>query len=91
MREVISQLSSDKQARINALLANSAYLESDEGVKSRADQIREMEENFNEIVSGITNPQPEVDLSENPFFAAGQRGMERLKWEYAPPPEQPQG
>lgn len=29
------------------------------------------------MVDQIMDPQPEVDLSENPFFAAAQRGLER--------------
>lgn len=34
------------------------------------------------MVQDILDPQPEVDLSANPFFAAGMAGMDRLKWEY---------
>lgn len=29
------------------------------------------------MVDAIMDPQPDIDLSENPFFAAAQRGLER--------------
>jgi hypothetical protein len=51
-------------------------------VQQREQVVRDINEHFDEMVQDILDPQPEVDLSKNPFFAAGQAGLERLKWDY---------
>lgn len=82
-RQVVDQLDEEKRNKINAILANAAYLQGgDEGLKSRNDEIEAITEAFNEMVDNILDPVPEVDLSENQFFAAGMHGLEKIKWEY---------
>lgn len=82
-REVIDGLESEKRNKINAILSNAAYLQGgDEGLKGRNEEIEAITEAFNEVVDNILDPQPEIDLSENEFFAAGLRGLEKTKWEY---------
>lgn len=82
-REVVAQLDAEKRSKINAILANAAYLQGgQEALQGRKDEIDAITEAFNEMVDSILDPQPEIDLESNPFFAAGARGLEKVRWEY---------
>lgn len=62
-------------------MSNGGYLQSDEGSKARQQEIQQLEDHFDEILDQIFNPQPGVDLADNPFMQAGEREVERLKWD----------
>lgn len=78
---MVADLTADKNARVYAILSNGGYLQSDEGVKARQEELDNINEQFQEMVDQILDPQPEVDLSENPFFERGMSGLDRLRWE----------
>ena len=65
---------------IAALWANSGF-EGQEGANLRTQAIEQLEENCAEvtmaILSGGTGEEEEID-KDNPFFAAAERGMERI-------------
>lgn len=82
IREITDDLKQEKLAQIHAILSNSAYLKSEEGLRARRKEIQEIEANFDEMIENILDPVPEVDLSTNPFFAAGERGLEKLYWDF---------
>jgi hypothetical protein len=62
-------------------MANGSYLQSEDGLKARKREIEDIEEHFNEMVNNILDPEPEIDLSANPFFAKAESGLDRLRWE----------
>jgi hypothetical protein len=61
-------------------MSNSAYYKTDDGLRIRREEIEEIKRNFNDIIQDILDPKPEIDLSENPLFAAGQSGLDNLRW-----------
>lgn len=83
-REVIDELTAEKRSQIHAIMSNSAYLESKEGVELRREEIEVIEEHFAEMIAFVRDPEPEPEerLEDNPLFAAGMRGLDKLKWEY---------
>lgn len=67
-RQSVDELRQYKLAHINALYANSNY---DSKEINRQNMVAEMEDNFTQAVNSIYGyAQPEIDLSDNPFFAA---------------------
>lgn len=69
------------------MLSNSAFLESNEGLRARTQEIDQINAHFEEIIGEILDPgkaeREQRQLEENPLFSAGIRGLERLKWEFA--------
>ncbi len=68
---------------MRAIMSNGVYLESKEGIEARGKILAEIEEQFDNAVDRALGVEVEEDnLEDNPMFAAGLRGLERLKWEY---------
>lgn len=78
---MVAQIQDEKRSRMHAIYSNGGYLQTEDGLKARDEEIRVLEEQFDEMVKNILDPEPEVDLSDNPFFAAGRRAVEKTKWD----------
>jgi hypothetical protein len=80
-------LNRQRFAEINALHANSVYLESKEGIELLNARIRDINSRFDGEIQKVKDPKkPERDMEKirkNPLMAAGLRGFERLKWQMA--------
>lgn len=63
-------------------MSNGTYLKSKEGLEARRQLIEGINDNYDEVIQNILDPQPEINLEDNPLFAAGIRGLERFKWDY---------
>lgn len=93
-REVVADLRSAQRAQINAIVSNSAYLESKGNQEIRLREIQDLNDHYENVIDGILDPQPEVDLMDDPLMAAGVRGLDKLRWEMAasaPPGTVPEG
>lgn len=81
-REAKVAIETQKMHMVAALYANSAFDESEEGLKARKERIDTLEEAFDKAVTMIYNPRAyehekgDVDW-ENPFWAAARRAQER--------------
>lgn len=82
---MIAELQKERRDQIRALLTNSAYVESDEGISARKKLIDELNDHFDKAVDAILDPhkseREDAALRANPLFAAGMRGLEKLKWD----------
>lgn len=52
-----------------------------DGINARTAEIKELEDQFDEMLESIFNPWSEVDLSQNAFMQAGERELDKLKWD----------
>lgn len=81
-REARASIESQKHQMIAALYANSAFDESKDGTKARAEQIKQIEKHFNRAIELVYNPdlpssdEKEIDW-ENPFWAAAKRAQQK--------------
>lgn len=84
-REVIADLKAERQARIHAILSNGGYLQTKEGLDARKNEIEALNDHFNQAIELVMDPgreeREERAMRENPLFAAGIQGLERLKWD----------
>lgn len=81
-REARTAIETQKMHMVAALYANSAFDESNEGLKARSERIDTLEEAFDKAITLIYNPHaydketPEIDW-DNPFWAAAKRAQQR--------------
>lgn len=80
-REAVKSIEAQKLQMISALYGNSAFDESEEGIKARDDRIKGIEEHFNKAVEIVYDPslhsKPEDIDWANPFWAAAKRAEEQ--------------
>ena len=85
-REVIAQINDGRQRQIAALNSNGGFLQTDEGIAAVKNLIEEVNAHADDLIDYIIDPErrerEEREFRENPLFAAGTRGLERLKWEF---------
>lgn len=74
-----------RASQVNALHANSVYLESKEGVAALNEKIRDINSHFDSTIQTIMDPRKtERDMEkirQDPLMSAGLRGFDRLKWQ----------
>jgi hypothetical protein len=82
-REARTAIETQKMHMVAALYANSAFDESEEGLKARGERIDTLEEAFDKAITLIYNPHAyddekaqEIDW-DNPFWAAAKRAQQR--------------
>lgn len=79
-RESVKAIEEQKIHMISALYGNSAFDESDEGLRERANRIKKLEEHFTKAIELVYNPElhkeKEIDWN-NPFWAAAKRSYDR--------------
>jgi hypothetical protein len=79
-REAVKGVENQKLHMISALYANSAFDESEAGIKERAKRIEGIDEHFNRAIEMIYDPTlgegKEIDW-ENPFWQAARRAQQR--------------
>lgn len=65
-------------------MANGGYLQTKEGIQEREKVIKSIHEAINQMVEAVLDPQPDFEeqLKSNKFFAQGQAGLEKLRWDY---------
>jgi hypothetical protein len=87
-RQAVASIESQKYQMIAALYANSAFDESEEGIKARAERIKGLEEHFTKAIELVYHPElhrdetPEIDW-DNPFWAAAKRAQQRRMERFA--------
>lgn len=68
-----------------AILSNGGYLQSTKGLEARKAEIRQINQHYDDVIDEIMDPgraeREQRRLEDNPVFAAGIRGLERLKWD----------
>jgi hypothetical protein len=81
-RQIVAGLESQKQAMVAALWSNSAY---DDGKDTRNKVIREIEESYAGALKAVdlgmgfgVVPEEEKLDKDNPFFAAAERGLQKV-------------
>lgn len=66
-------------------MANGGYFELKDGAQLQKDTIQQLNDHFDQAVDAILDPnkaeREQQELEDNPLFAAGMRGLERLKWD----------
>lgn len=84
-REVVAQLQQDRRENVLAILSNGGYLQSTKGLEARKTEIKQINQHYDDVVDEIMDPgraeREQRQLEDNPVFAAGMRGLERLKWD----------
>lgn len=79
-RQAVQSIEAQKHQMIASLYANSAFDESEEGLKARTQRIEGFEEHFNKAVELVYHPElhktEEIDWT-NPFWAAAKRAYDR--------------
>lgn len=85
-RTVIDELRSEQRAQVRAVVSNGGYLQSEQGLNARKETIESINSQFNKMINNIQDPgkneREDRALRENPLFAAGIRGLDRLKWDF---------
>lgn len=83
---MLAELRSEQRAQVRAILSNGGYLQTEEGISARRDEIERLNAHFDSVIEHIQDPgkaeREQRELEENPLFAAGMRGLDRLKWEF---------
>lgn len=84
-RIVIEELEAERRAQVRSIYANSAYLKTDKALEVRVESIAALNQHFDEAVEHVRDPgkkeREDRAFRENPLFAAGMRGLDRLKWD----------
>lgn len=84
-RQAIEAIRSERAEHIRAILSNGGYFQSDKAMAARKDEIERLNEHFDNALDAIMDPgkaaREAEELANNPLFAAGSRGLERLKWD----------
>jgi len=79
-REAVKSIETQKLQMVASLHANSAFDESDAGLKERQKRIEDIERHFNKAIELVYNPElhkeAEIDW-DNPFWAAAKRAQQR--------------
>ena len=81
-REARTAIETQKMHMVAALYANSAFDESEEGLRARSERIDTLEEAFDKAITLIYNPdayeaeKPDIDW-DNPFWASAKRAQQR--------------
>lgn len=81
-REARAAIETQKMQMVAALYANSAFDESEEGLKARSERIDALEEAFDKAITLIYDPDAyehekgDIDW-DNPFWAAARRAQDR--------------
>lgn len=67
-------------------MSNGGYLQSDKGIEARKAEIDHINQRFQEAIDNVMDPgkaeREQRALEENPLFAAGIRGLDRLRWDF---------
>ncbi|MBA2725194.1 MAG: hypothetical protein H0U53_04320 [Actinobacteria bacterium] len=84
-RTVVEELQGERRAQVRAILSNGGYFQSKEGLDARRTEIEEVNRHYDEVIDEIRDPgkaeREERAVQDNPLFAAGIRGLDRLKWD----------
>lgn len=82
---MVEDLQEERRATIRALRSNGGYLQSEKGLDALKQEIAQINEKFDEVIEHIMDPgkaeREQRELEENELFAAGMRGLDRLKWD----------
>lgn len=85
-RTVIDELRQEQRAQIRAIMANAGYFNSKDAMQARKDEIEKLNEHFEDAIAKVDDPDKErreqEAFEQNPLFAAGLRGLDRLRWEF---------
>lgn len=79
-REAVKSIETQKLHMVASLHANSAFDESEKGLKERQKRIEDIERHFNKAIEIVYNPElhKEVEIDwNNPFWAAAKRAQQR--------------
>lgn len=81
----MEDLQSERRAHIRAILSNGGYLQGDKTMEARRTELDQINEHYDKAVMKVMDPwrayREQREFEENPLFAAGMRGLDRLKWD----------
>lgn len=66
-------------------MANGGYVQGEQaGIDERTRLIKAINDEVDEMIANVIEPQPDFEeiLKTNPFFAQGQAGLEKLRFDY---------
>jgi hypothetical protein len=84
-REILEELTAERQAHLRAVLSNGGFFQIKDGLDIRKNELERINRTFQEAIERVRDPGKEEReqraLESNPLFSAGIRGLERLKWD----------